>query len=77
MLNQFNEIDGSAQGAARNSPNRMSRGRFSPENGGHRGTLAYAVGGRASRQSPYGGSRATFSRAGGGSRAGSVRENPS
>ena len=53
----------------------MSRGRFSPDNGGIRGTLAgVLVGGRASRQSPYGGSRATFSRAAGESRAGSVRE---
>ena len=55
----------------------MSRSRFSPENGGARGTLAgVLVGGRASRQSPYGGSRATFSRAQGGSRSGSVREDP-
>ena len=75
MLNQFHEIDGSNQGGNRQSPNRMSRGRFSPDNGGIRGTLAgVLVGGRASRQSPYGGSRATFSRAGGGSRAGSVRD---
>ena len=41
---------------------------------GGRGTLNQVLGGRASRQSPYGGSRATFSRAGGQSRGESRRD---
>ena len=75
MLNSLNEDLGGGQipANARISPQRLSRSRFSPDNGAGRG-LQSVLGGRASRQSPYGGSRATFSRAGGTSRAGSVRD---
>ena len=75
MINQLDEVAGGGGigGNARMSPNRISRGRFSPSGGG-RNTLNQALVGRASRQSPYGGSRATFSRANGASRAGSVRD---